>query len=338
MRFAFFEFAGKERYFKQRLYEFGHEEARAESGEFTTDFDVLLVDCDWPWAYPRPILIDGAKKFGAKVVMYPHAGRPTVWVYDGIAEPDDRVDLRLEHGAGSLLMAGHFMANHLPLNQHATGWLFSPTAEFEPVENPKRILFAPLHPNIEMMVKGGNGHDPAPKLNQEIYRRLLELRGVDEIIVSLAGPTWRHGVWPHPRVRFTDNPMMRFEHSYEQIRNADVVVAAGTMAAAAVALGKPTVMFAQSDFQDYVNGEYIQAEHQDLYRDLARYPLDTQDDDLWKLIVRACEKERTSWRDMWVGTDGTEAAIGLLENLVNEEREGNNVTIQGATARSMSRS
>jgi hypothetical protein len=328
VKFTLYDHAGKGLYLRQRLIAAGHEEA-----ESVDNIDLLLLDCDWPWAYPRPGLITSAVAHGAKVALYPHGGRPTVFVYDGIAEPDERVSLRLEHGPGSWQITGHFTNNDL--HQETPGWLYCPTRDFTPVEKPVKILFAPLHPNIEMLVKGTNGHDPAPSLNQEIYRRLLKLRNM-EIAVSLAGPAWRTGVWPHPRARFTENPMMLFHHSFEQILSADVVVAAGTMAAAAVALGKPTVMFAQNIFVDYIDGKYVHAAHADLYRDLVRYPLDTQDDSLTNLINRACESERTGWRDLWVGHDGTETAISLLENLVDTKT--NNVIIGGATARAMSRS
>jgi hypothetical protein len=47
---------------------------------------------------------------------------------------------------------------------------------------------------------------------------------------------------------------MRFTHSYELIQDADVVVGAGTIAAAAVACGKPTVMLGGHDCSDYIGG------------------------------------------------------------------------------------
>ncbi len=318
MKFTLYDHAGKGLYLRQQLVAAGHEDA-----ETADEMELLLLDCDWPWAYPRPDLIESAHRRGAPVVMYPHGGRPTCWVYDGIAEPDDRVALRLEHGVGSVTIASEFAED---LHQEAPGWLYCPTRDFTPVENPKRILFAPLHPNMEMMIKGTNGHDPAPLLNQQIYKRLLELPGV-ELIVSVAGPAWKTGVWAHPKARFVANPSMLFHHSFEQILSVDAVVAAGTVAAAAVALGKPTVMFDQDTFSDYVGGQYVDAEHQDLYRDLVRYPLDCTEGDLGALLEQACTGEQTWWRDLWVGTDGTEKAVQLIEGLVQRS-----VVIQGATA------
>jgi hypothetical protein len=144
-------------------------------------------------------------------------------------------------------------------------------------------------------------------------------------------------VWAHPKARFTDNPQMLFHHSFEQILSADVVVGAGTIGAASVALGKPTVMFDQDTFADYVNDQYVQAAHQDLYDDLARYPLDATDGNLQDLISQACESEQTWWRDTWVGTDGTSRAVQLLEDLV-PTKEKQDVVIQGATAAAIVRS
>ncbi len=338
MRFTIFAFEGKEGYLRQRLLDAGHEETQAVDGKLTTDFDVLLVDCDWHWAYPRPLLIEGAKQHDAKVAIYPHGGRPTVWVYDGIGLPRADVDLRLEHGRGSIEMAKMF--TETDLKQQAPGWLYSPTAEFQPVEKPRKILFAPLHPNIEMLTVGGNGNDPAPALNQRIYKDLLGMKA--ELTVSIAGPPWRNGLWAHPRAKFIPNPTMRFEQSLGLIDAADVVVAAGTMATTAVARGKPTVMFDQDVYMDYLDGDYVMAQHQGLYEGIARYPIDVADGRLEDLIEIACREEVKEWRDRWIGQDGTAEAIRLLEGLVERpegsaESEVKHVTIQGVTARAITK-
>src|SRR3954471_22464186 len=97
MRFALAEFEGKETYLRQALYARGHTAA-----ERIDDTDLLLIDTDAPWAHPRPEMIQAAKDAGAKVALYPHGGLPCCWMYDGIATPDPNVDLRLEHGPGSL--------------------------------------------------------------------------------------------------------------------------------------------------------------------------------------------------------------------------------------------
>ncbi len=331
MKFGLFDHAGKGVYLRQKLLEAGHQQVTQDN---PGNLDLLVLDCDWPWAHPRPELIEAFSQKGTKVVLYPHGGRPTVWVYDGICEPDKRVHARLEHGPGSIQIGGMIGGD---LRQEATGWLFSPTQDFQPVEKPKKILFAPLHPNIEMFQKGTNGHDPAPSLNQSIYKRLLALPDV-EITVTVAGPLWRHGVWHHPKTKLVYNPHMGFQHSFEEILKADAVVAAGTMAAAAVALGKPTVMFCQDTFMDYVDGRYVQAENQDRYKDLVRYPLDAEDGALADLLETACESEQKSWRDLWVGNDGTQKAVVLLESLVirPESPAKSDVMIQGATARATS--
>lgn len=308
MKFAIHDHAGKGAYLTQQLLAAGHE--RAERIDQT---DVLLLDCDWPWAQPRPAMIDAAVQSGAKVALYPHGGMPTVFAYDGLAEPHADVALRLEHGPGSIDIARLFGAEHR-LVQHAPGWLFSPTAPFAPRESPGRVLFAPMHPNIEAMLTGRNGYDPAPDINRAVYQQLLD--GGYDLAVSLVGPPHRNGVWPHPRARFLENPSMSFQHSYQLVASADSVVAAGTMGALAVALGKPTVMLGQGDWSDYVGGRYVRASHASLYSDTARYPLDADEGDLAQLLARACRGDRAAaeWRAKFVGDDGTAAAIRLLEN------------------------
>jgi hypothetical protein len=257
MRFALLDNNSKGSYLGQRLIEAGHEQT-----ERIEDTDVLLLDCDWRWAHPRPAMIEAARAAGAQVVLYPHGGMPTVFVYDGLTEPDERVALRLEHGPGSIDIARLFGAESR-LSQHAPGWLFSPTAAFDPLDAPGRVLFCPMHPNLEAMQTGREGVDPAPALNQRIYRQLLDA-GYD-VTVSIVGPAFRNGVWPHPRAAFVENHAMSFQASYDLVRAADSVVAAGTLGALAVALGKPTVMLGQGDFTDYVGGAYKRATHAGLY-------------------------------------------------------------------------
>ncbi len=330
MRFALWDHAGKGGYLHQRLLQAGHTTA-----ETFADADLMLLDCDWAWAHPRPELIQAAHSTGAKIALYPHGGLPTMFVYDGLTEPDPLVDLRLEHGHGSI-EAAELLG--LELKQEAPGWLYSPTRPFQLVDKPRKILFAPQHPNMEMLLNGGtNGHDPGPSQNQQTYRDLLELDF--DLTVSVVGPLWRNGIFPHPRARLASNHEMRFEASLPLITEADVVVAGGTMAALAVAMGKPTVMLAQPDLTDYVNGRYQEATHADLYRDLFRYPLDVSDGDLEALIARACASndEAAAWRTLHIGDDGTTEAIRLLDELVGETVSStSHVTIEGITAHSTS--
>jgi len=94
----------------------------------------------------------------------------------------------------------------------------------------------------------------------------------------------------------------------------------------------------QDVYMDYVDGKYVEAHHSAEFAAMARYPLDIADGRLEDLIDVACREEVSEWRDRWVGQDGTEEAIRLLEEL-GERPDGSaesgvkNVTIQGATAR-----
>ncbi len=322
MKFFLYAFEGKELYLRQALYGRGHQEA-----ERIDDTDLLLVDTDVPWARPRPEMITAAKMNGAKIALYPHGGLPD-WTYD-LTEPNPDVDLRLEHGPGSIEIADLL---GLDLHQAAPGWLFSPTQPFAPVENPHKVLFAPLHPIIEgLQGPQTNGHDPAPAINQEVYKRLLAL-GYD-LTVSIVGPPHRSGVWPHPRAKLVPSTM-QFTASYQQIMEADVVVAAGTMAATAVACGKPLVMLGQENWTTFAQGNYQQAPHPELYRDLIRYPLDVGDGDLDDLIWYACDTNVgvAEWRARFIGDDGADAAVLLLERLVGEQPASRDVVVVGATA------
>lgn len=323
MKFSVFDVMDKGLYLKQTLEAAGHEPVPVEEA------DVLILDCDWEWAAPRPALIDEAVSRGVKVALYPHGGMPTVHVYDGLTEPHPGVDVRFEHGPGSIDLAVIPMGRE-DLKQVACGWLYCPTVPFAPVENPYRILFAPLHPNIEMLNNGG-GPDPAPALNRHVYQQLLDM-GLP-LTVSAVGPLWRNGIWAHPRATIA-NTEMRFSRAYGLIQQADVVVAAGTVAAAAVACGKPTVMIGGHDCCDYIGGRYVRATHADEYQDWLTYPFNAEDGPLADLIAQACagSDEANDWRETWIGDDGSAAAVKTLEGFVASSSAS--VTIAGATARS----
>jgi hypothetical protein len=326
VKFAIWDHAGKGDYLRQCLFAAGHTAADTVDG-----CDLLLVDCDWRWAHPRPELIQAAAKAGAKVALFPHGGQPMIFIYDGLTAPDPLVGLRLEHGPGSLEVAELL---GFDLRQEATGWLYSPTKPFAPVDAPVKVLFAPQHPNMETVGHATNGHDPAPKLNQHVYRQLLNTGY--EITVAMVGPAWKNGVWAHPRAKFFQNPQMLFHASWQLVQEADVVVGAGTVAATAVASGKPTVMFGQGNYADYIDGEYRWPDHWDMYDEMLRYPLDAEDGDLDELIVQAClgDEGADEWRGSFIGEDGTKQAIVLLEELVGvKAQESQNVTIQGVPAR-----
>jgi hypothetical protein len=95
-------------------------------------------------------------------------------------------------------------------------------------------------------------------------------------------------------------------------------------------------MLFQDHWHDYVGGEIVQAKHPDLYAGLVRYPLDAEAGELDELIGRACAGDGAvaEWREKFIGDDGVEGAVRLLENLVAKpaKETSRSVTIEGATA------
>lgn len=314
MRFAIWNHSGKSDHLASAMLDAGHEPVADPATA-----DLLLIDTDWPWAGTRPQVIAAAAEAGTKVVIYPHGGFTTCFVYDGLAEPDPNVAMRLEHGPGALEVARHFDPDGA-LRQEVVGWLYNFTHEFTPVKAPKRVLFAPMHPMIEPLLKGIKANDPAPALNRAVYNALLA--GGYDLTVSVVAPLHANGVWPHPRAKIVPNPGMQFAQTLIQILAADVVVAEGTVAATAVSVGKPTVMFAQGLLSDLVNGELQPAHHRDDYLDFCRYPLDVGDGPLDDLIGEACRGHAgvQAWRDLFVGpAGGAKTAVAKLEALVAEQ-------------------
>lgn len=325
MRFALWDHCGKGAYLHQQMLAAGHEAAPT-----LADAELLLIDCDWAWAHPRPELIKAAAESGARIVLYPHGGLPTTFVYDGLTKPDPLVDLRLEHGQASIDAADQL---GLELHQEAPGWLYGPTAPFQSVADPVKVLFAPQHPNMEMLLNGTNGHDPGPKANQAVYQALIQ--SGFKITVSVVGPLWKNGIYPHPNVTLISNHQMLFAVGLQLVAEADVVIGAGTMAACGVALGKPTIMVGQGHYADYLNGRYVQPDHLEIYDDLFRYPLDANEGDLEDLIGRACagDHDATEWRERHIGDDGTKASVELIGGLAGATASSSsNVIMEGVTA------
>ena len=149
---------------------------------------------------------------------------------------------------------------------------------------------------------------------------------------------WRNGVYPHPSVRMISNHEMNYQKSFELVQEADVVIAAGTVAATAVASGKPTVMVGQGHYADYVGGRYVQPDHLGIYDSLFRYPLDGNDNPLDDLITAACagDPEAARWRERCIGDDGAQQAVRGLEAVVGDVPSStSDVIIEGVTASSV---
>jgi len=264
MRFALFDHQGKGLHIGQALVAAGWD----LSGD-PADCDLLLVDHDGPYAHPRPAIIEAAYDAGAKIVLYPHGALPTVTFYDGAYAPDARIDARLEHGEGHVEIGRRIGLGDI--GQTVVGWTYSDRAAFAPTR-PERILFAPIQPNGSGELKE---HDRLR--NHHAWMQLREIGNV-----AVRNPGFPADV----------------TSAFADVDQADVVVAAGTLACLALARGKPVVMIHDRNLENEV-----EPAHLDAYDDYQRYPLTVGDAPLGDLIAEACQGSAhvDAWRNLFVG-------------------------------------
>src|SRR3954447_19227630 len=114
----------------------GHEFVREPPAE------ALLIDFDPPYLPYKPI-IEQCARDRAKIILYPHGGGSPDLSYDGLWEPDPRVTANLVMAPGHaevLRRLGY------PSPVRVVGWTYGDLKAFQPRQDVKRVLFAPIHP------------------------------------------------------------------------------------------------------------------------------------------------------------------------------------------------
>jgi hypothetical protein len=282
MRFAASMHQTKAHPFVQALLSHGHEMVR-------TGGDVFLLDLD---TTPNRHMIDHHAGRGAKVFLYPH-GPITQTLYDMGFAPDPRVVAHFVPGEGQRELLRRIGVD-VPV--YTVGWPWSDLAPFRATDDPRRVLFAPLHP----LDHDGSMPDHMRATNRRIYEQLLELD------VELTVRHWldleHNGLYPVDGVSYSPSNL---DTSTGDIDAADVVIAVGTFAGLAVARGAPTVMFDQAErpYHIKLDGTLVYPEKWDDYAELLRYPFDIADGPLEALIRAAARSEEPvrEWRELFVG-------------------------------------
>jgi hypothetical protein len=272
--------------------------------------DLLLIDWDGPIAhYPR--VIERAYENGADVYLYSHGGFPlTCW--DGIVEPHEYTAGYLAQTPGE---AGVLSRHHYPRPVHVIGWHYCDQQHFEPCARPRKILFAPWHPQ-------GTGYlNPLCKqANAEVLMMLKRLHGV-EVTVRHVGTLPDNGLPEFEGIRY-EYSSKTIAGALEAIAQADLIIAnPGTFATLAIAQGKPVVMYGQDITpHDGWSPDTLQyVKHFDLYREWMRYPYDISDfgeGGAWFVIMQAAAQEAKEWRAKFIGEAFDPGAfVRLLETL-----------------------
>lgn len=251
--------------------------------------DALLIDLDLP---PYRPTIDMHRSTGSKVFLYPH-GVGVMYYYDGIEEP-------YEHTDGMFVIAPGFAEVYrrigYPHPVHVIGWPHCELLPFRAHREPRRVLFAPMHP-----LEDGYLSDWQQDLNREVFRALRAVPGI-ELKVRHLHELEQNGLTREPDVEYVQGQP---DNSYADIDQADVVVACETYAFLAIARGAPTIMFGQHvrPSNGEHRGERTYVKSWEAWRGYTRYPFDMRDAAATDLIaaVAASEEPIREWRDRFIG-------------------------------------
>jgi hypothetical protein len=256
----------------------------------------VLADSD---VSVRRTRLEQSRQFGSYIFLYPHAAPPQL-TYDGLYEPWAFTKANFTIAQGHVeVMRTYGYPDRIPL--HPVGWALCEQRAFVPGPAPRRVLFAPIHPNA-------NGYlcELDLSINRAVMARLLPLVRSGEISLTVRHlqPLQRSGLEVVPGVRYiwgTPN------QAVDDIDAADVVISRHTFAYLAVARGKPTLMMAEwetprsgsSDATLRNVGSWPK------YRDLMMFPLDVlAGDDTGALLRKAAasDAEIEGWRSKFIGS------------------------------------
>lgn len=257
-----------------------------------TDTDVLAR---------RDKLEQMRKRGVGRFFVYPHSARPDL-VNDIYTEwPFVTAHFVVSKGHVEIMEAFGYSRPLVPI-----GWTLCPIRKFKPRPEPKNILFAPIHPRCSEIDQ---------QVNQSTFNRLEKLAkaGHINLTVRFINDLSRSGLKriEHPNIHYTAGHMNQM---YEQIDNADVVVAHQTFLYLAVARGVPSVSMA-TDMPTHVqlrNKPVLWARNWKLYEHLVAYPHDIlQTPDVLSLLERVvqCDEDIVNWRKRMIGSPFVKSAF-----------------------------
>jgi len=278
----------------------GHKETEKEIADF------LLIDID---VLSRGVLIKKFHSQGKQTFLYPHTGRP-ILQWDGWYPPSEMVTAVFTMAQGGIDIPTRYGYNSAPI--HAVGWSYTDVLEFQPCEEPKKVLFAPIHVN-------GNGFmtHRERSTNSKVFHKLLNTEGIDLTVRHIHPLEW-NGLWVESGVDYVQGQP---DQNTEDIHRADVVVSHQNMAYMAVAMGKPTLMMAEhlTPISGNTNKNVREVKSWDLYKDDLMFPLDILSGDTREMLKRACkdDHEIRSWRERFIGESFQhDKFVELVENYV----------------------
>lgn len=231
---------------------------------------------------------------GLPIFLYPHAARPQI-IWDGIWDVWPNSKCNFVPGPGHKEVMERY---GYPLPIEVCGWTYCETKPFQPVGQPKRILFGPIHPSVSGWIC-----DEDKEANQRTFKVLLAY--CREIGASLTvrhiQSLERNGL---QRVAGVTYVLGKPDLAIREIDMADVVVGHQTFAYLSVARGKPTLMM-REDLPPHTvsHGQTVYAASWEKYADIMAYPLDILAGTPADVIRQACQGDpaAAAWRERFIG-------------------------------------
>jgi len=228
--------------------------------------------------------------------VYPHAARPDLvndiykeWAFTTahFVSAPGHVDVMRRFGYSRPL--------------EVVGWSLCPIKKFSPRPEPRKVLFAPIHPRCSV---------DDQRVNRAAFQKLEKLARADKIeltvrfINSLPGSGLNR--IEHPNIIYTNGAM---NQSYTQIDEADIVVAHQSFLYLAVARGVPSISMA-TDLPTHVQMRrkpVVWARNWKKYEHLIAFPYDilqVKDRDLFDVMgeIVQCDEKVLDWKRRMIGS------------------------------------
>jgi len=255
---------------------------------------VIFSDIDMPGRI-KP-LADNFRSKKSRLFIYPHAARVNL-AWDGIIPVNKYTTAVFVSAEGHKNILELYGFNK-PI--HVSGWSYCRMLPFFPIKNPRKVLFAPIHPS-----KRGWLSDINKKINIAAFNKLLKLvkNGDIELWVRHLRSIEENGLWNENGVNYIQGQP---DLSFAQIDAADIIVAHQTFGYLAVARGKPVVMMAEGtpphNSTNPNDTKFVASWEK--YKHIVMYPYDVMDyDDTMRLFqeVSWSDDKIRLWRDTMIG-------------------------------------
>jgi len=230
---------------------------------------------------------------GSTIITYPHGATGSWWEDSNSHSAYNTIFADLVIGEGHKHVAEIIQPE---LDHYTIGWSYCPLKEFKKTQV-KKILFAPIHASARTNAL----REEAIDINTRVYNALIPLSRDYNITVRHLNPLNTIGLRYNSRINFKAGIP---DGSYNDIDNADLVIAEGTYMYLSVARGKPTIGMNQH-IPIRPNHKLIEykVNNWDKYGEYMAYPIDFDDGDLSDLIQKASKEEQIEWKKLFIGDE-----------------------------------